>query len=388
MSTVPVRLSATLIVRNEADHLRRCLASIRPFTDEIIVVDTGSSDDSRTVASSFGARVFDRAWTGDFSAARNHALDQATGSWILYIDADEVARPIDAETLRAELADPTLVAATVRFRNRTGVTLYREYRLFLNHPRIRFHNVIHETMVGDIFEVAREEGRRIGQASLTLDHHGYDGNQDAKHRRNIPLLRARLVADPEHVYSWNHLGQALAGVGDAAGARDAWARAIDIVRTRGVRSPLDALPFGSLLESQQPGVDAGLVEEARARFPGDLLFQYLEGRRLTDAERFAEALPLLEPLAAIDPEEYCSETGVGYDVGIFPAAAEAVALCCFQVGRYADAARLYAGLVDAAPADVGLRARHHLAAARAAGPASRSSVGDPAPAPRAAGDGP
>ena len=59
------RLTATLIVRNEAAHLRRCLASILPFTDEIVVVDTGSTDDSREVAASFGARIDTVAWTGD-----------------------------------------------------------------------------------------------------------------------------------------------------------------------------------------------------------------------------------------------------------------------------------------------------------------------------------
>ena len=281
-----VRLSATLIVRNEAAHLRRCLASIRTFTDEIIVVDTGSTDNSPAVAAEFGARLFALDWQGDFSAARNHALAHASGDWILYIDADECARPLNADALRVALADPGLVAATVAFRSRTGMTRYRECRLFRNDPRIRFRNVIHETMMNDVHAVAQSDGLGIGRSPLALDHFGYDGDQSAKHRRNIPLLRARLARDPGHVYSWNHLGQALMGVGDVRAAVEAWQRAIDTVRGRGVQGALDALPYGSLLLFGGEQVAPGLLDEARARFPADLLLQWLQGQQLADAGRF------------------------------------------------------------------------------------------------------
>jgi glycosyltransferase involved in cell wall biosynthesis len=82
-------VSAALIVRNEENHIGACLRSIRGLVDEIIVADTGSCDRSREIAAANGARVFDYEWHNDFAAARNHAIGQATGDWILYIDADE-----------------------------------------------------------------------------------------------------------------------------------------------------------------------------------------------------------------------------------------------------------------------------------------------------------
>jgi tetratricopeptide (TPR) repeat protein len=365
----PVRISATLIVRTEAAHLRRCLGSILPFTTEIIVVDTGSEDDSAAIAASFGARVFAFDWQGDFSAARNYALDHATGSWILYIDADEQAQPIERDLLEASLSDPALAAATVRFRNRTGVTRYEEYRLFRNDPRIRFRNVIHETIVPDVMTLVREEGRRVGRSPLALDHFGYDGDQRAKHARNIPLLRARLAVDPEHVYSWNHLGEALAGLGDAQGAVDAWSRAIAIVRGRGVREPIDALPYGSLLLFDSAASASGLLDEARALFPGDLLFQWLDARRLIAAERFGDARELLVRLAGIDADRYCSENGVAYDARIFgPATIEMLAFCSFRLGHYSESARYYSEAAAASPGNLEWLTKQRLAEARAAAP--------------------
>ena len=368
-----VRLSATLIVRNEAAHLRRCLASIRTFTDEIIVVDTGSTDNSPAVAAEFGARLFALDWQGDFSAARNHALAHASGDWILYIDADECARPLNADALRVALADPGLVAATVAFRSRTGMTRYRECRLFRNDPRIRFRNVIHETMMNDVHAVAQSDGLGIGRSQLALDHFGDDGDQSAKHRRNIPLLRARLARDPGHVYSWNHLGQALMGVGDVRAAVEAWQRAIDTVRGRGVQGALDALPYGSLLLFGGEQVAPGLLDEARARFPADLLLQWLQGQQLADAGRFNEAIALLEPLAAIDPDVFCLDDGIAYDDRIFGEPTwHTLALCHFRLGHYSDSARYYARAAAADPSNASYVAKQRLAEARAGKVAERS----------------
>ena len=78
-----------MIVRDEEKVLGDCLRSIRDHVDEIVITDTGSTDRSREIAGEFGARVLEQPLQDDFSAARNHSLDAATGDWILYIDADE-----------------------------------------------------------------------------------------------------------------------------------------------------------------------------------------------------------------------------------------------------------------------------------------------------------
>ena len=90
-----------MIVKNEEKHLVRCLRSVRDVVDEMIIVDTGSTDKTIDIAKVFGAKVFDFPWTGDFSAARNHSLAQATGDWILILDADEVISSRDFDELKA-----------------------------------------------------------------------------------------------------------------------------------------------------------------------------------------------------------------------------------------------------------------------------------------------
>ena len=96
----PVKLSLCMIAKNEEKYLGRCLASVRGVVDEIILVDTGSTDRTAEIAQSFGARVGHHAWQDDFSEARNASLELATGDWILALDADEELAPASRERLR------------------------------------------------------------------------------------------------------------------------------------------------------------------------------------------------------------------------------------------------------------------------------------------------
>ncbi len=97
-------VSVSMIVKNEEKDLARCLSSVKPFADEIVVVDTGSTDRTVEIAESFGASIHYFAWCEDFAAARNFALDRTHGEWVLHVDADEVAVVADPAALRAELA--------------------------------------------------------------------------------------------------------------------------------------------------------------------------------------------------------------------------------------------------------------------------------------------
>lgn len=337
-------LSAAMIVRDEEAVLPDCLRSIRDVVDEIVVVDTGSTDRSKSIALDFGARLFEERWREDFAAARNAALDRARGRFVLYIDADERLLPAAPVGVRALLADESVVCYTVLFRPQRGYTRYREYRIFRNDPRIRFRGAMHETMLPGIRDVARADGLRIAPSPLAIEHVGYDGDQRAKHRRNLPLLRARVAADPDHVFSWHHLGRTLAALGDPDGAAEAWRRGLEVVRRRAERDAADCLLYGSLLrhELDRGEMTPGLLEEALARFPDNHLLAWLRGRQLIAGARFEDALDVFGRLAAIDAETL-SDDAVAYDVRIFGVwALDALGLCCFRLGRFADSAAYYA----------------------------------------------
>jgi glycosyltransferase involved in cell wall biosynthesis len=97
-------VSLTMIVKNEEANLPHCLASVEGIFDEIVVVDTGSTDQTKEVASEFGAKVFDFEWIDNFAAARNEALSHATGDYIFWLDADDVVEPGQRDKLVALLA--------------------------------------------------------------------------------------------------------------------------------------------------------------------------------------------------------------------------------------------------------------------------------------------
>jgi len=333
-------------------------------------VDTGSVDATREIAAAAGARLFDFPWRNDFAAARNHALEHANGAWILYIDADERA---SGGSPGALLDDPTVVACTVRFRPRSGYTRYREYRLFRNDPRIRFHGVIHETMLPGIQRVVAEDRGRIGESDLAIDHVGYDGDLRAKHLRNLPLLRARLAVEPEHAYCWQQLGHTLLALGDQIGAGAAWGQGLEAVRRRPAPLATDrSLYLDVVLHHARAGeVPPALLAEALRHFPDDPLLAWVRGRVLIDEGRISEAIAIFEGLRGVDAEARCDDR-VAYDRRLFGAYAdESLGLCHFRLACFRESARFYALAEAGDPGDPAHRAKRLLAESRARGPASR-----------------
>jgi tetratricopeptide (TPR) repeat protein len=334
-----------LITRDESRFIDGCLASLVGSVDEIVVVDTGSRDDTITKARRFPVEFYQFAWCDDFSAARNFALEQATSDWILYIDADERFAVPYPEMLRQTLNDKGKIAWRLRFHPRGDWTAYAELRLFRNDPRISFRGAIHERVEDSVNAVAQSDKMEIGECDLILQHVGYEDDQARKNSRNIPMLRARLAREPEHLYCWWHLGQCLHLAGDEEGALGAWSSGIEVIRqaASSSRDMSGSLSFESLLKLQiRRGADVTtLLREARALFPDHLSLQWIEATWALERGDNESARATLEKLAAIDPEAYY-DPRVAYQKAIFRhLAKEALALCRFRQGRYAEAAQLY-----------------------------------------------
>ena len=178
-----------MIVRNEAAIIARCIQSIRPVADQIIVVDTGSADDTVAIARSCGAEVVTAAWRDDFAWARNISLDHATGAWVLWLDADDV---VPAESLPKLLSlknsEPDRVFGLVVRNERPGNTgsEFIQARMFPNFAEIRFEGVIHEQMMPSAMRL----GLFLEQQDVVVEHHGYADPEMLKSKalRNIELL--------------------------------------------------------------------------------------------------------------------------------------------------------------------------------------------------------
>ena len=360
-------ISAALIVRDEEKQLAGCLESMAGLVDEMVVVDTGSCDRSREIALAHGARVSDYQWRDDFAVARNYALDQAVGDWILYIDADERLRPYDRQKMQAELADPGLCACTVRFYPQTGFTAYREHRLFRRSPEIRFRGTIHETIMPDLNRIVSAGKGKIGRSGLTIDHLGYDGNQSRKAERNLPLLKHQVGADPGRTYLWWHLGAVYRELGRLTEAQAAWWQGVETARRSTVRGPVDTLCFIELaklrlLEGQET---LELVHEARQWHRGNLLLDWLEARALVAAGRYAEAMGIFAHLAGIDARSQVAD--LSYDRRILGAWAFAeMGYCAFRMGRYVESENWYRHAEALEPDCLEFRVKRLLASKRAA----------------------
>ncbi len=209
--TARLPVSLCMIVKNEEHCIASCIASVRHLVQEIVVVDTGSTDRTREVAAAGGARVYDFVWCDDFAAARNYSLEQATGEWILVLDADEMLEAVKPEDfaglLRAEGVEGYFV--TVRSYLGTGCEAAEDLvvRLFRNKPDYRFEGVIHEQVAGSIKR--HNNGGGLACSGLILHHTGYlsreIGSKD-KRRRNIRVIRKALAARPTDPFLLYSLG--------------------------------------------------------------------------------------------------------------------------------------------------------------------------------------
>jgi len=185
-------VSLCMITKNEGQQLATCLRSVKPVVDEIIIVDTGSTDQTRDIAAVFGAQVYGHDWTEDFSAARNHSISKAAGDWILIMDADEVISLRDVEALRGiiKLDSSESPAYSIVTRNYThrnnfigwhandGLYVAEEagsgwypsekVRLFPNRPGIRFRYPVHELVDPSL----TEKGIKIRKCSIPIHHYG------------------------------------------------------------------------------------------------------------------------------------------------------------------------------------------------------------------------
>ncbi len=229
-------ITLCMIAKDEAELLPGCLASVADLVDEIVLVDTGSTDATREIAQGAGARVVGFEWCDDFSAARNAALPYATGRYVLILDADERLTPDgcarireacesdqadcwmlplhNADGLDAELGDVVSGA-----RRREGVTYLP--RLLRRTPDLAWEGVIHENPTGWL----NRPGRRTRAIEAPIVHYGYASEMVAsrdKLARNERLLRARCKADPASADPWIYLAKTLQAAGDDKGAWEAF----------------------------------------------------------------------------------------------------------------------------------------------------------------------
>ncbi len=215
-------LSLCMIVKNEENTLPDCLNSIRNIVDEIIIVDTGSTDRTKDIAKIYGAKIYDFKWTNDFSEARNYSLSKANCDWILILDADEIISPIDHDRLKELINKKQNVAYSITTRNYVNVfnlagwtsngSIYSKeekgkgwfpstkVRLFPNKKGIKFHNKVHELVEPSLKEI----GIQIKNCDVAIHHYGKLNDdhviEKGKDYYKLGIQKIENTTDPKALY--------------------------------------------------------------------------------------------------------------------------------------------------------------------------------------------
>lgn len=270
-------LSAILIVRNEAACLATCLDSVRALADEIVVVDTGSTDATLRIAEDFGARIGHFSWCDDFAEARNASIALAQGDWLLHLDADEALDPenaadiralVDADGQGADAIEITLanycedprawrwVPATPGdpwARGHSGYIQTVLLRLFRAGRGFEYREAVHENITASVLE----RGGVIAASPILIHHYGYDpgpARRAEKARLYYGIARTKAAAQPDDLKYLLDLAEQAFACGEAAEAEAACRRAL-------ARAPQD-LGCGTLLANLL--LNRGALDEARA----------------------------------------------------------------------------------------------------------------------------
>ena len=309
-------LSLSMIVRDEAERLAACLRSVQGFVDEMVVVDTGSSDDTVAIAEGLGATVHRIDWPGDFAPARNQALQWVSGDWVLVLDADEQLRPEAREPMRQLMEQPELLLVNL-LRQELGA-LQSPYsnvsRLFRRHPAIRWSRAYHSLVDDSVAALLQREPHwRIADCSTpALLHDGYRpellsaGNKAARLRA---AMEAELLARPDDPYACAKLGSLEVAEGQAQ-------RGIALLRRGLQHCPASAHP-----ERYELLLHLAMAEAERE--PAAAIALYRQALvtplapRLTLAARLNLAALLLHLDQLEDAEELCRQaTTVAPEIGL------------------------------------------------------------------------
>lgn len=310
-------LSACLIVKNEALTLDRCLSSLHGVVDEIIVIDTGSTDDTVEIAKKHGAILSYFEWDGDFSHARNAALDLASGEYAMTIDADEYLDDRQKLKLREFLEKENPEALIIRQRNYTGELTSIKSVLPVNVVRIfrsyhRYEGSIHEQISYSV----QRSNKPARYFDLDFHHVGYLREfmmQKGKSSRNRELLIQELKNDPKDLFHLSNLMAEYLIVGELEEVRKLGRRALGILNTKKEKPIFSSRIYSLYLLSLEDSVEAeSYYREAIRLFPDHTDFYFRFAQFEIKHMKFQSAHAILNiALKLGDPKHSLIETAEG-----------------------------------------------------------------------------
>ena len=298
-------LSLCMIVKNEEEMLTDCLASVKDVVDEMLILDTGSTDKTMDIARSFGATLHEMVWEDDFAKARNESIRHASCDWILWMDADERLLPESIPALKKLLKSvrrATLYNIHIQNLKEDGQTfiLSKSHRLFSNHFGLKFTGRIHE----QVSPSAKNLGGVEHDSTVMLYHLGYgfsDHRKDLKSRRNLQLLTRLVQEKPDDAYAHLKLGEEYGLAGNQAQALEHFLIAVKKETfNRDMKATLYNVTAEALLKLGEVSEARKYADASLALFPRQSAAAYLRYRLADQAGDWNEALIWLNTLQRLN----------------------------------------------------------------------------------------
>ena len=214
-------ISLCMIVKDEEENLKDCLNSVKTLVDEMIIVDTGSTDSTKAIANNLGAKVYDYSWQDNFAEARNYALKFVQTDWVLILDADEVLIPTIIPHIEKVVQDKNnLVVNLIRHEIGALSSPYSSIsRLFRRHPDIQFSRPYHALIDDSVIKLRQKEAhwQIIDLPEIAIAHYGYQPqviiSQD-KTQRAKKAMESYLAENPDDAYVCSKLGSLYLDIGE------------------------------------------------------------------------------------------------------------------------------------------------------------------------------
>jgi glycosyltransferase involved in cell wall biosynthesis len=310
--TPTIRLSLCMIARDNRRTIAAAIESAGRCVDEIIVVDTGSVDDTPQIAANLGARVYHLPWCDDFSAARNESLKYARGDWVFWIDTDDTIDEENARKLRELPLDnlaPSVLGIVMQVHcpgsdddGDLNMTVVDHVKLFRNLPELRFEFRIHE----QILPAISRAGGEVVWSDIFVVHSGYDHSPEGQQRklqRDLRILHLELTDRPNHPFTLFNLGMTYADIRKFDEAIGYLQRSVECSRPGETQlRKAYALLVHAFHQTQRIDQAWFACEQALELFPDDLELRFRRAISLQDRGRLNEAAETLHGILQ-KPEE-------------------------------------------------------------------------------------
>lgn len=298
-------LSLCMIVKNEEKYIAKSIDSVKNIVNEIVIVDTGSTDSTLEILKNYNVKLYNYKWENDFASARNFAVNKVKSDWILFLDADEILDEASKDNLinyinRTNLDGCHFIVYNYRSENQNDFTIHYAFRLFRNNRGYYYKGKIHEQIYNEKYKNITS---KFSNEDIILHHYGYSVEvleKKDKRSRNIPILLDALKENPEDSFNLFNLGNEYLAQNDVNTALHHYELSysnFDLTKHYSIHLLYRMAVCYQYIKKYDKAMR--FVKEGLQHFSPNVDFEYLKGCLFLDTKRYTLAIDSFNTCLAI-----------------------------------------------------------------------------------------